>query len=102
MNGDIVPDKVCPRCGGPLRAYAMDVGYVELICLDCDNHRNDAPPGKMEIIEIVWKEGGMEDRFKTSVDALLDRWEPDELDDAILAIEELLTRVKKKKEDWKE
>ena len=42
MNGDIVPDKFCSKCGGPLRAYAMDIGYVELICLECDNGPADS------------------------------------------------------------
>ena len=43
MNGDIIPGKFCWRCGGPLRAYMMDVGYAEAICLNCDNNR-DYPP----------------------------------------------------------
>ena len=37
MNGDVIPGRFCSKCGGPLRAYAMDVGYVEAICLECDN-----------------------------------------------------------------
>lgn len=37
MNGDVIPGRFCSKCGGPLRAYAMDVGYAEAICLECDN-----------------------------------------------------------------
>lgn len=36
---DIIPGETCRRCGRPLWAVPMDVGYVERICMICDNRR---------------------------------------------------------------
>lgn len=34
---DIIHGETCSRCGGPLWAVPMDVGFVEKICMECDN-----------------------------------------------------------------
>lgn len=37
MRPQPIPDEFCDRCGSQLWAYPMDVGYVEVICHECDN-----------------------------------------------------------------
>lgn len=34
---DIIPGEFCRKCGRPLWAVPMDVGFVEKICMECDN-----------------------------------------------------------------
>ena len=37
-DGDIIPGKICDKCGSGLVAVAMDVGYVEALCPECELH----------------------------------------------------------------
>lgn len=39
MHPGIIPGRFCSICGSQLWAYPMDVGYVEVICHECDNRR---------------------------------------------------------------
>ncbi len=42
MRPAIIPDEFCSRCGRPLWAVPMDVGFVERICMVCDNGGEEA------------------------------------------------------------
>lgn len=41
MSGDVIPGRFCEKCGRPLHAVQMDVGYVEVLCLYCDSGQPD-------------------------------------------------------------
>lgn len=38
---DIIPGRFCSKCGRPLWAVPMDVGYVEVLCMHCDCGEED-------------------------------------------------------------
>lgn len=45
MSANTIPNRFCSTCGGPLWAVPMDVGYTEVICMNCDNRAKDEPEG---------------------------------------------------------
>jgi hypothetical protein len=46
MSGDVIPGRFCEKCGRPLHAVQMDVGYVEILCMYCDSGQPDYEEGE--------------------------------------------------------